>query len=88
MPIPHDGYLNLRALAVYSGLSERTLRNFLSLPPQLALPAYRPGRRVLVLKREFDAWFAQYRVRGKPIVDRVLRELGLDPETLPDGTSG
>jgi integrase len=42
------------------------------------------GQKVLVRRSEFDTWLAQYRQRGKPIVTRILRELGLDPERLPD----
>ncbi|MGH7414998.1 MAG: helix-turn-helix domain-containing protein, partial [Candidatus Rokuibacteriota bacterium] len=79
-----DEYLTLSRLAAYSKLSERQLRNYLSLPPGQALPCYRPGRKVLIRKSEFDAWFAQYRQRGKPVLLRVLRELGLDPERLPE----
>jgi hypothetical protein len=56
----------------------------LNLPPAAALPCYRPGRKVLVKRTEFDAWFAQFRQRGKPVLARVLRELGLDPEPLPE----
>jgi hypothetical protein len=83
-PLAGDEYLSLQQLAAYSKLSPRQLRNYLNLPPGLALPCFRPGRRVLVRKSEFDAWFAQYRQRGKPVLLRVLRELGLDPERLPE----
>ncbi len=84
---PHsvgDEYLTLGQLAAYSKISQRQLRSYLALPPGQALPCYRPGRKVLVRRSEFDLWLARYRVRGKPIVNRVLRELGLDPERLPD----
>jgi hypothetical protein len=37
-----------------------------------------------VRRSEFDAWLAQHRQRGKPVLLRVLRELGLDPERLPE----
>jgi helix-turn-helix protein len=79
-----DEYFTLRQLAGYSKVSPRQLRNYLTLPPGQALPCYRPGRKVLVRKSEFDAWFAQYRQRGKPVLLRVLREFGLDPERLPE----
>jgi hypothetical protein len=39
---------------------------------------------VLVRKSEFDTWLGQYRQRGKPVLLRVLRELGPDPERLPE----
>jgi hypothetical protein len=83
-PLAGDEYLTLQQLAGYSKLSPRQLRNYLSLPPSQALPCYRPGRRVLVRKSEFDGWLAQYRHRGKPVLLRLLRELGLDPERLPE----
>ena len=79
-----DEYLTLSQLAAYSKISARQLRNYLALPPGQALPCYRPGRKVLVRRSEFDTWFARYRQRGKPVLARVLRELGLDPERLPD----
>ncbi len=79
-----DEYLTLAQLAAYSKLSDRQLRNYLGLPPGQALPCFRPGRKILVRKSEFDAWLAQYRQRGKPVLLRVLRELGLDPERLQE----
>lgn len=79
-----DEYLTLSQLGAYSKISARQLRNYLALPPGQALPCYRPGRKVLVRRSEFDTWFARYRQRGKPVLARVLRELGLDPERLPD----
>ena len=39
---------------------------------------------MLVRRSEFDIWVTRYRQRGKPVLTRVLRELGLDPERLPD----
>jgi hypothetical protein len=75
--------ISLPELAAYSKISVRQLRNYLSLPPSQALPCYRPGRKVVVRRTEFDAWFTQYRQRGKTIITTVLRELGLDPERMP-----
>lgn len=77
-----DDYLTLQELADAAKLSVRTLRKFLALPPHQALPCYRPGRKVLVRRADFDAWFTQYRHRGKPALTRTLRELGLDPSRL------
>jgi hypothetical protein len=79
-----DEYLTLAQLEAYSKISGRQLRNYLALPPGQALPCYRPGRKVLVRRSEFDTWLARYRQRGKPVLTRILRELGLDPERLPD----
>ena len=72
-----DPFLSLRALADYSGLGVRTLRQYLELPPDQALPAYRLPGKILVRRSEFDAWIARYRTRGRPGLVRTLRELGL-----------
>ena len=77
-----DPFLPLRPLAAYAGLSVRTLRQYLELPPDRALPCYRVGAKILVRRSEFDAWVAQYRSRGRPELARVLKELGLDKEDV------
>jgi hypothetical protein len=77
--IPLDPYLSLAALAAYSGLSRRTLRTFLELPPDEALGCYRLPGKILVRRSDFDAWIAQYRSRGRPGLTRALHELGLAP---------
>ena len=76
---PLDPFLSLKALAAYSSLSPRTLRAFLELPPDEALPCYRPpgGGKILVRRSEFDAWMQQYRARGRPSLARAMRDLGL-----------
>lgn len=80
-----DEYLTLQQLALYSKVSVRQLRKYLALPPGQALPCYRYGRNRLVVRRsEFDIWFVQYRQRGKSILTRVLRDLGLHPARVPD----
>jgi hypothetical protein len=73
-----DPYLPLKALAEYSGMSVRLLRNALteSVNP---LPHYRYGTKILVRRSEFDAWMASHRqthgadVAG--IVNDVLQAL-------------
>jgi excisionase family DNA binding protein len=79
-PMP-DEYFTVRDLARYSKLSERQVWKFLALPPGEALPAYRPGRKVLVKRSEFDAWFTRYRMRGRPALVEALRSLGLEATT-------
>jgi len=69
-----DPFLTLRALAAYSGLSVRKLREFLSdvLHP---LPHYRVGGKILVRRSEFDAWVTVYRHRGAVDVDEIVNEM-------------
>jgi hypothetical protein len=72
-----DPLLSLKALAGYASLSVRTLRGFIELPPDHALPCYRLRGKVLVRRSEFDAWIERYRTRGRPSLTRALREMGL-----------
>jgi hypothetical protein len=70
--------MSLKALAGYSGLSVRKLRDHLA---DLAhpLPCYRVGGKVLVRRSEFDSWVAKYRQVGQAdmsqLVDRLLRDV-------------
>ena len=75
--IPLDPFLSIKALAAYSSLSPRTLHAFIDLPPTEALPCYRLPGKVLVRRSEFDAWLERFRSRGRPSVERAMRELGL-----------
>jgi hypothetical protein len=71
---PLDPFLSLRALAGYSDLSVRKLRDCLD---DLAhpLPCYRVGGKLLVRRSEFDAWIAAYRQRGRADVDRIVHDV-------------
>jgi len=73
-----DPFLSLKALATYSGLSVRTLRDYLT-DPVNPLPHYRVGGKILVRRSEFDRWIDTYRQRGHRdvahVVDEVLRTL-------------
>ncbi|MCA9467915.1 MAG: helix-turn-helix domain-containing protein [Nitrospira sp.] len=53
-----DPYLDLRALVQYSGLAKRTLQTWLH-HPDLPLPHYDVGGKVLVRQSEFDRWIQQ-----------------------------
>ena len=67
-----DPFLSLRALASYSCVSVRKLRECLadSVHP---LPHYRLGGKIIVRRSEFDAWMAAYRrVRQAEVVSRVV----------------
>ena len=67
-----DPFLSLRALATYSGLSVRTLRDCIT-DPLRALPCYRVGAKILVRRSEFDGWMRQHRHIGS--VDRLMAEM-------------
>jgi hypothetical protein len=69
-----DPWLPLRALAGYSGLSVRTLRDYINAPLR-ALPCYRIGGKVLVRRGEFDAWMNQYRQVGPAGLDQMVDEV-------------
>jgi excisionase family DNA binding protein len=69
--------MSLKALAVYSGLSVRKLRQLIDRDAANALPAYRVDGRVLVRRSEFDDYIARYRVSGRPGVIAALKEIGL-----------
>lgn len=43
-----DPFFSLRTLSTYAGLSVRTLRQYLDLPPDQALPCYRVGGKTRV----------------------------------------
>ena len=70
---PVDPFLSLRALAGYSGLSVRKLRDCLA-DPAHPLPCYRVGGKILVRRSEFDAWMARHRQVGQADVDRIVSE--------------
>ena len=73
-----DPFLTLKALASYSGMSVRKLRDHLEAAIH-PLPHYRVGGKILVRRSEFDAWMARHRqahgadVAG--IVNDVLQDL-------------
>ena len=66
-----DPFLSLQALASYSGLSVRKLRDYLD-DPARPLPHYRVGGKLLVRRSEFDAWITAYRQRGLLNVDAIV----------------
>jgi len=69
-----DPFLSLKALATYSGLSRRKLRDYLA-DPTHPLPCYRIGGKILVRRSEYDAWAASYRQVGQADVDRVVSDV-------------
>jgi len=69
-----DPYLSLKALASYSGLSVRKLRDYLS-DPLKPLPYYRVGGKIVVRRSDFDAWIARYRMTGSAEVNKIVNEV-------------
>jgi hypothetical protein len=69
-----DPYLTLRALANYSGLSARKLRDLLK-DPAHPLPCFRIGGKLLVRRSDYDTWAARYRQVGHADVNRVVQEV-------------
>ncbi len=69
-----DPFLSLRALATYSGLSVRKLRDLLD-DRTRPLPCYQVGGKLLVRRSEFDTWMVAYRRRGRPDVDRIVSDV-------------
>jgi len=72
-----DPFLSLQALATYSGLSRRKLRDYLT-DPTHPLPCYRIGGKIVVRRSEYDGWAASYRQVGQPDVDRVVSDVVRD----------
>ena len=71
-------FLSLKALATYTSVSVRKLREYLD-DPTHPPPHYRVGGKIVVRRSEFDAWIAAYRRVGQSdvggIVDSVMRDL-------------
>ncbi len=72
MSTEQDPFLDLRALAAYSGLSVRKLRDHLT-DPGHPLPYYRVGAKIVVRRSEFGSWMARFRRVGNADVDRIVK---------------
>jgi hypothetical protein len=72
--VPMDPYLSLRALAGYSGISVRKLRDHL-MDAGHPLPHYQVGGKFLVRRSEFDAWIVAYRQVGRRDVDALVSDV-------------
>lgn len=69
-----DPFLSLRALAAYSNLSVRKLRDLFD-DPLSPLPAYQVGGKLLVRRSEFDSWIAAHRRRCATDVDAIVADV-------------
>jgi hypothetical protein len=68
---PLDPFLSLKALAEYSSISIRKLRDLLAEPAH-PLPHYRISGKILVKRSEYDTWAARYRHVGSEDVDAIV----------------
>ena len=68
-----DRYLDVKSLSTYSGISVRTLRDYLGDCEQ-QIPHFRMKRKVLVRKSEFDGWMENFRDTGQGF-DALVEEL-------------
>jgi hypothetical protein len=71
---PDEGYFDLKALSVYSHLSVRTLRNYLTHSTN-PIPHYRLLGKILVKRTEFEAWLSTFRVERGNVVKTIVDEL-------------
>lgn len=69
-----DYYLSLRALAAYSSLSERKLRQLLQKDSN-PLPCYRADGKILVKRSEFDSWLRGETRRKSQALDLMVDEV-------------
>lgn len=82
-----DPYLSLKALAGFSGLCVRTLRELLT-RPFAPLPSYRVGGKILVKRSEFDAWMGQFRQRDALDLDSIAASAIREIRAEANGQSG
>lgn len=72
-------WLDLKALTHYAAVSERTLRSWIHNPVD-PLPSVQVGSKILVRRREFDAYLERHKVQPAAsvdhIVEKILAEMG------------
>ena len=72
----NKSYLNISELSEYSGISVRTLWDFLK--GSNPIPHFRigeSGRIVRVRKSDFDQWIETYRVNPESKVDKIVEDI-------------
>jgi hypothetical protein len=69
-----DLYLSLHALATFSGMSVRWLRDRLE-DPRHPLPHYKLGGKIVVRRSDFDTWALAYRRAGRADVEQIVNEV-------------
>lgn len=76
-PLRAPGWLGVREAAKWAGVSERTLRTWLTLPLD-PLPASRvAGGRLLICRRDLDHWLRAHRTHQDidSLVDQLAAEV-------------
>jgi hypothetical protein len=69
-----DPYLSLHALAKYTSMSVRWLRDRLE-DPRHPLAHYRLGGKIVVRRSDYDAWALAYRRTGRDDVEQIVNEV-------------
>jgi len=69
------GYLNKEEASQYTGLSVRTLENYLH-----QIPHYRIGRRVLFKPSDLDSWLEKFRREPGNNVNEIVEDILLKLE--------
>jgi excisionase family DNA binding protein len=73
-------WLGLKELTEYAALSERTIRAWIHAPVD-PLPAVQVAKKILIRRRDFDAWLERHRLEPASkldlggIVDEVVQEV-------------
>lgn len=70
-------WLDLRQLTQYAAISERTLRSWIHAAAD-PLPAYQVGTKILVRKRDFDAYVERHPLRPAGTLENVVNEIFAD----------
>ncbi len=66
--IESDRYLDLKEVAEYLPLSERTIRQHLN-----EIPHFRYGKKIIFKKSELDLWMETFRVRDQDL-DQAMKK--------------
>ncbi|SRR6266542_1855508 len=67
------GYLSRKALALYAGVSLRTVANWLA-DHVRPLPSYRFGDRVVIKRTDFEIWALGHRQVGSTLEAKIDRK--------------
>lgn len=71
------GYFSVSETSEYTGISERTIRDYL-IDPMNPLPHYRVGvaRRIIrINKDELDQWMQNFKVQTDSKIDDIINDL-------------